>query len=95
MAILFSYDPAKRECTLLERGLDFDRAAELFAGHHFTAEDIRKDYEEQRWITVGKIDGRMVVTVWTPRGASERRIISMRKANEREKERYGYFLDRA
>jgi uncharacterized DUF497 family protein len=33
--------------------------------------------------TVGVLDGRMVILVWTPRGEA-RRIISMRKANERE-----------
>lgn len=95
MTFLISYDPAKREHTLQERGLDFARALEVFDGHHYSAEDLRKSYDEQRWITVGKLDGRMVVIVWTPRGNLERRIISMRKANEREKESYGYFLDRS
>lgn len=33
----------------------------------------------------------MVVMVWTPRG-EVRRIISMRKANEREQTRYAYWL---
>jgi uncharacterized DUF497 family protein len=37
---------------------------------------------------VGFLDGRMVVVAWTPRGEA-RRIISMRKANEREQERFG------
>jgi uncharacterized DUF497 family protein len=81
------FDPVKRAKTLIERGLDFARAAEAFAGHHFTAEDLRENYGERRYITVGKLDGRMVVMVWTPRGEA-RRIISMRKANEREQKRY-------
>ncbi|BBD76531.1 BrnT family toxin [Hydrogenophilus thermoluteolus] len=81
------FDPVKRTKTLIERGLDFARAAEVFAGHHFTAEDLRENYGERRYITVGKLDGRMVVMVWTPRGEA-RRIISMRKANEREQKRY-------
>lgn len=81
------FDPTKRERTLAERGLDFARAAEIFAGRHYTAEDLRGDYAESRFITVGLLDGRMVVMVWTPRG-TVRRIISMRKANEREKTRY-------
>ncbi len=85
------YDPVKRKRTLIERGLDFARAAEVFAGHHFTAEDVREDYSEQRLITVGLMDGRMVVIVWTPRGKA-RRIISMRKANEREQNRYSHRL---
>jgi uncharacterized DUF497 family protein len=37
---------------------------------------------------VGFLRGRMVVVVWTPRGEA-RHIISMRKANDREKARYG------
>ena len=85
------FDPVKRNRTLAERGLDFARASESFAGHHFTAEDMREDYLEQRFITVGLLDKRMVVMVWTPRGDA-RRIISMRKANEREQKRYAQRL---
>lgn len=81
------FDPEKRNQTIARRGLDFARAVEVFAGRHFTAEDTREDYGELRYITVGKLDGRMVIMVWTPRGES-RRIISMRKANEREQARY-------
>ena len=77
------FDQAKRDKTLAERDLDFAQAAEIFAGHHFTAEDTRDAYSEPRYVTVGLLEGRMVVMVWTPRG-EVRRIISMRKANERE-----------
>lgn len=77
------YDTDKRNKTLEERGLDFARAGEVFAGVNVTAEDARFDYGEPRFTTVGVLDGRMVVMVWTPRGEA-RRIISMRKANERE-----------
>lgn len=86
------FDLAKRNKTLAERGLDFARAGEVFAGRHFTAEDAREDYGEPRNITVGKLDGRMVVMVWTPRGEA-RRIVSMRKANEREQARYAHRVD--
>ncbi|WPO97961.1 BrnT family toxin [Pseudomonas sp. HR96] len=40
-----------------------------------------------RFVTLGSLNERMVVMVWTQRG-EDRRIISMRKANEREQERY-------
>ncbi len=90
MAIEF--DPGKRDKTLAERGLDFARAGEVFAGRHFTAEDDREDYGEPRYITVGKLDDRMVVMVWTPRGKA-RRIISLRKANDREQARYAHRVD--
>ena len=77
------FDPAKREVTYAERGVDMARADEVFAGPHDTVEDTRRDYGEPRFITVGVLDGRMVVVVWTPRGAV-RRVMSMRKANARE-----------
>ena len=86
------FDPAKRQATLEHRRLDMARAGEIFAGATLTIADDRKDYGEQRFITVGRLDGRIVVTVWTPRGAA-RRIISLRKANDREQALYGDRLD--
>jgi len=81
------YPPAKRDATLADRGLDMARAAEVFGGATLTVEDDREDYGETRLITIGFLDGRMVVMVWTQRGAA-RRIISLRKANEREQKAY-------
>jgi uncharacterized DUF497 family protein len=82
-----SFDPAKRAITLAQRGLDFADAAEVFAGPVFEQDDLRTDYGECRVITIGLLRTRMVVLVWTPRGAA-RHIISMRKANDREQQRY-------
>ena len=81
------FDAAKRAETLEQRGLDMVRAGELFDGATLTIEDDRIDYGETRYITIGFLDERMVVLVWTPRG-DVRRIISMRKANDREKAIY-------
>lgn len=54
-----TYDPAKRQKTLEERGLDFEDAPLVFAGKHFTREDDRKDYGEVRFITAGLLQERM------------------------------------
>ena len=83
-----TYDPVKRDRTLLERGLDFEDAAKVFAGQAFTLLDERQDYGEDRYQTMGLLDGRLVMVVWTPRGndRQDRRVISMRKCNDREKE---------
>ena len=78
-----TYDPAKRNATLAERGLDFEDAAHVFAGITVDVEDTRQDYGEQRMICYGWLADRMVVVGYTPRGAA-RHIFSMRKANERE-----------
>ena len=90
MAITF--DPAKREKTLDERGLDFADAEWVFAGVTLEVEDTRKDYGEQRILCYGTLQGRMVVLGYTPRGA-DRHIFSMRKANEREQARIAPLLE--
>ncbi len=84
-------DPFKRQQTLQERGLDMRRAAEIFAGAHFTRVDDRLDYRESRFITAGWLDRRLVVFVWTPRGTA-RRIISMRHCHEREAKKLRQYL---
>lgn len=84
----FEFDPAKRNATLQIRGLDMARAPDVFAGATLTVEDNRKDYGEPRYITIGFLANRMVILAWTQRG-KVRRIISMRKANEREQAVYG------
>ena len=82
-----TFDPAKRQAAQAERGLDFVDAAVVFAGLTITVEDVRRDYGEPRYQTVGYLARRMVMVVWTPRGEA-RHIISMRKCNEREKAIY-------
>ncbi len=56
----------------------------MFAGATLTVEDDRQDYGEDRFITIGILDGRMVILVGTPR-KDIHRIISMRKANKENK----------
>jgi uncharacterized DUF497 family protein len=87
-----TFDPAKRDKTLSERGLDFDDAALIFAGVTWEVEDTRKDYGEKRFICYGSLEGRLIVVGYTPRGA-DRHIFSMRKANDREQQRIGPLLE--
>ncbi len=88
------FDEEKRRKTLDQRGLDFADAAQLFEGAEFTLPDDRADYGEERFFTVGFLDERMVLIVWTPRGET-RRIISMRKCNAREQDRFRGLVDRS
>lgn len=85
-------DPAKRARTLAERGLDMDRAGEVFDLPHLTVADQRQEHSEERFVTVGHLDGRMVVLAWTWRGQNIR-VMSMRKANVREQRRFGSRLE--
>ena len=90
-----TYDPQKRAKTLAERGLDFEDAIHVFAGPTLEATDSRHDYGEVRWQTIGRLNARMVMVVWTPRGESDRHVLSMRKCNDREQERWRKQLDRS
>ena len=85
-----SFDPAKRDKTLSERGLDFADAVHVFAGLTFEVEDTRRDYGETRIICFGYLAARMVG--YTPCGAV-RHVFSMRKANEHEQARIAPLLE--
>ncbi len=61
-----TFDPAKRDWTLAERGLDFAEAEHVFAGPLVEYFDERFDYGDERLITVGFMDERMVVVIWDP-----------------------------
>lgn len=87
MTPAITYDSAKRDRTLDERGLDFEAAELVFAGPRVTFLDERRDYGEDRLVTIGFLAGRMVVVCWTPRG-DDRHVFSMRKANAREQKTY-------
>jgi len=89
--VRITYDKAKREVTLNERGLDFNDAKHVFAGLTFEALDQRRDYGEKRIICFGLLKDRLVVVGYTPRGA-DRHVFSMRKANDREQARIGPIL---
>lgn len=86
-----TYHEGKRALTLADRGIDFADAAKVFADRELTQIDRRRDYGEERYQTIGYLDGAMVMVVWTLRGDA-RHIISMRKCNDRERGRYGPYL---
>lgn len=85
-----TYDPLKRAKTLATRGLDFDDVISVFAGLTVEIEDDRKEYGETRMICYGHLAGRLVVVVYVQRGET-RHIVSMRKANDREKAKLAPF----
>ncbi|EFK11220.1 putative toxin-antitoxin system, toxin component [delta proteobacterium NaphS2] len=83
----FTWHEEKRKSNIRKHGLDFARAHNVFAGETFTFEDIRFDYGEQRFVTIGLLDDSVVIIVHTET-AKEIRIISMRRANKHEQKLY-------
>jgi hypothetical protein len=89
MAITF--DPKKRAITLKQRGIDFATdATKVFAGKTATFTSEQTGHGEVREVTVGWLDGRVVMMVWTQRG-HDRHVISMRYCHAREEKK---LLDR-
>ena len=85
MAVTF--DPEKNAGNIAERGLSFERVAELEWDTAVIAEDPRRDYGEPRLLVMARLDGRLHAAVVTPRG-EDLHVISFRKANRREVKRY-------
>lgn len=85
--MIITFDSAKDAKNVAERGISLAKALELFQGAHIEAVDDRESYGEVRVIAYGHIEGRLHVCVYTDRG-DVRRIISLRKANARERARF-------
>jgi uncharacterized protein len=90
--VRITFDRAKREHTLAERGLDFEDAILVFEGVTVEIEDRRRDYGEPRILCFGLLAGRIVVVGYTPRG-SARHVFSMRKANAREQAKLAPYFE--
>ena len=86
MRIGFEWNKDKRRETLAERGIDFLRMQPMFDGPPVLTYPSPRG-EEERWVTVGEIDGRMFAVVWTLRGGNVR-IISARRARDGEERAY-------
>ena len=82
------FDFGKNERNLRERGLSLAVGFAVLAGRVVEFEDTRFDYGERRLVCFGPVAGRLHVCVYTLRDDGPR-IISVRKANERECKRYG------
>ena len=83
----FEFDPAKNAANLSNRGISFSRAAEFDFQSALIKVDDRQDYGEVRYQAVGFIGRRLHVLVFTETAAGIR-VISLRKANLREQNRY-------
>jgi len=83
----FSYDPNKSKRNIKLRGLSFDRVADLDWDSAWIYEDERSDYNETRFIAYGMLDKRLHFVCFTETKDGIR-IISFRKANNREVKRY-------
>lgn len=85
--MLLEFDEAKGARNLKERGIGFERFADIDFDTAVTIEDTRRSYGEQRLRVLAFIDGRLHAAVITPR-RDRIRVISRPRANKREERTY-------
>ena len=83
----FEWDEAKRLTNIRKHGIDFLDVPAVFDGDTVTVEDDRNSYKEQRFVTFGLLQGRVIAVVHTEREDCIR-IISARKATKNEQRTY-------
>jgi uncharacterized DUF497 family protein len=82
------FDPVKDRINQVKHGVSLTFAAELDLDRAIVVEDRRFDYGEERFLAYASIGGRLHVLWFTMRGAVVR-AIRLRRANRRERRRYG------
>jgi len=86
--VWFEWDARKAAQNIAKHGVPFEFAARVILDPlRLDAEDRRRDYGEQRRLTLGRVEGRLYVIAYTSRGRMIR-LISARKANARERRQY-------
>ena len=88
----YAFDPTKDRSNRAKHGVSLALAEVLFLGRFVETTDDRFDDGETRQIAFGFINSRLFVCVYADRDG-ERRVISLRKANQREVKRYAQILE--
>ena len=80
------WDPEKERANLDKHGVSFGEAATLFSsdGDYLEVYDEEHSQDEDRFIAVGPVAGRIVVVVYTTSAEDMIRLISARPATRRE-----------
>jgi len=92
---MFEWDENKNRQNLTKHKISFEEAIEIFNGIVFTKIDDRYDYGEVREISIGAIQGVVIITVAHTERNGKIRIISARKATVKERKDYYEYLARS
>lgn len=88
----FEWDREKNETNRKKHDIDFELAKLIFDDPNHVTDDLHQIDGEDRWITVGSIEGVITLTVvHTQRGEfpdETVRIISARRSSRHERKRY-------
>ena len=88
---LFEWDTEKNKVNIVKHGISFSEAIGIFldAGRQEFFDELHSSEEEQRYITIGRLPGKLliVLVVSTDRNGITR-IISARYASKKEEQLY-------
>ena len=88
----FEWDEAKNLENIGKHKIDFADVPQMFDSPMLVELDERFDYSEDRWIGIGFLGNGVAVVVWTERQGNLIRIISARRANRYERQRFEQYL---
>ena len=84
----FEWNDDKRLKNIQKHGFDFADAVEIFSGPMLVAPDTRDDHGEDRWEGLGWIRACLTQVVFAQKQPDIVRIISLRKATRRERQKF-------
>jgi hypothetical protein len=80
------WDEPKRLANLAKHGLDFSDLDESFFENSLVV-----SAKKRRWMAIGMSVGSLVVVVFVVMGAEALSVVSMRRASQRERNRYANY----
>ena len=83
----FEWDDKKDRANQRKHGVSFTQATRVFLDEHRKEKLDERSVYEERWLTVGLVDGREMVVAFTLRDEVVR-LISARGADRYEREEY-------
>jgi hypothetical protein len=83
----FEWDDGKDRANQRKHGVSFAFAAQVFLDEYRNEKLDERSVDEERWLSVGLVDGREIVVAFTLRGEVVR-LISARGADRYEREDY-------
>jgi uncharacterized protein len=88
----FEWDEAKNLENIRRHEIDFADVSEMFDSPMLIEPDVRFDYSEDRWFGIGFLGNGIAVIIWTERQGDVIRVISVRRANRYEQQRFEQYL---
>ena len=83
----FEWDEAKNLANIRKHGISFATAKRMFEGPVLSRLDRRREYGEERFLSIGEVEKALIVVAHTRR-EGRTRLISARTASRRERQAY-------